>query len=233
MIVCPSTSSKGTAFALKNGVIVTNEHVVRDCQPEEIQAISSFGDTLEISQMVSDVNRDLAILIPEQDLEEGLGLRLASALNVGTVVSTWGYPLGYNGPAPLLSVGYLAGYRDHRVDELLVRRLVVNGAFNPGNSGGPLFESNNEGVVGVVVSKHAPLTQFQKSALEALASNRSGLQYSASDDQGNRINFAESQLVADLLLQLRKLSQVMIGEAISVDELRSFLEENGFDTPQV
>jgi len=32
-------------------------------------------------------------------------------------VSTFGFPLSFNGPAPILSVGYVAGYREVKVDD--------------------------------------------------------------------------------------------------------------------
>jgi hypothetical protein len=47
------------------------------------------------------------------------------------------------------------------------------------------------------------------------------------DDKGNKTSLSETQLVAELLKQFRKLTQVMIGEAISISELRAFLSEQG------
>ena len=108
----------------------------------------------------------------------------------------------------------------------ILKRLVVNGAFNPGNSGGPLFRSNDNKVIGIVVSKHAPITRFHESALKALAENQTGVVFTATDERGNKKTFVESQIVADLLFYFRKLTQVMIGEAISVSELKNFLRDN-------
>jgi len=62
-------------------------------------------------------------------------------------------------PAPLLSVGYLAGFMDHPIRSKPPKHLAMNGAFNPGNSGGPLFKSNEDKVIGIVVSKHAPISK--------------------------------------------------------------------------
>jgi hypothetical protein len=173
-------------------------------------------------------------LTPTTSLKGGLLLGEDNAPSVGTVVSTWGFPLGYNGPAPLLSVGYLSGFsanprppRKTETGNQVVKHLVVNGAFNPGNSGGPLFKANDDRVIGLVVSKHVPMTAFQLSALKALASNQSGVVFNATDKNGKNISFVESQLVADLLDGYKKLAQVMIGEAVSVSELRAFLNEQG------
>lgn len=235
MIVNKKTQSKGTGFLLKTGPIITNEHVIRGCQPSDVYAISPFGEKILFSKISSDVKRDLAILIPKKKLDGGLLLGPKEDLEVGTVVSTWGFPLGYHGPAPLLSVGYLSGYIARLKDEKsqsYIKHLVVNGAFNPGNSGGPLFRADDNKVIGVVVSKHLPMTKFQLSALEALAKGRSGIVFIATDEKGNKIKFVESQLAAELLGHFKKLIQVMIGEAISLSELRAFLKKQGIKEPK-
>lgn len=139
-----------------------------------------------------------------------------------------GYPLAWNGPSPLLSVGYLAGFTPSQANAAspIVKHYVVNGAFNPGNSGGPLIASIDDAVVGVVVSKHAPITQWHLSAPEALKNQKSGFQYTATDASGNTITFSEGQPVGDLLQYFRDLTQVVIGEAITSEELVKFLDSN-------
>jgi S1-C subfamily serine protease len=169
IIICLRTSSKGTGFLLENGHIITNEHVIRGCNAAEVLAQSPFDEKITFSKILIDAERDLAILTPSRKLEGGLVLNSDGDLDVGTIVSTWGFPLGYNGPAPLLSVGYLAGFMDYSIGAKILKHLIVNGAFNPGNSGGPLFKSNDNKVIGVVVSKHAPISKFHVSALKALA----------------------------------------------------------------
>jgi hypothetical protein len=99
-------------------------------------------------------------------------------------------------------------------------------AFNPGNSGGPLFIAGSEEVIGVVVSKHAPITTFVRSAIDVLARNKSGVVYTATDEHGNKREFVESQVVAEVLLYFRQMTQVMIGEAVAASELIAFLEHH-------
>jgi len=229
LIYCSKTNFKGTGFLLLNGPIITNEHVINGCVASDIIAKSSFGNKFYFKKLISDNFKDLAILIPKNKLNGGLTLGDDSNLKPGTIVSTWGFPLGYNGPAPLLSVGYLAGFTDNSSNTKTLKHLVVNGAFNPGNSGGPLFISNDDKVIGVVVSKHAPISNFHLSAIEALGNNRSGVTFTTSDSKGNEQTFVESQLVAGLLKYFRDLTQVMIGEAISVSELKSFLVEHNIN----
>ena len=226
LIVCRKTRRKGTGFLIKKkGRIITNEHVIRGCSKKDIVVISSDGTKISLSGVIVDPKRDLALLTPTAQLEGGLELSTGSNIALGSQVFTWGYPLGYNGPDPLLSVGYLSGYKSLN-NMKGIKRIVVNGAFNPGNSGGPLFATNTNKVIGVVVSKHLPLTPFQIKALEALARNKTGLSFTAQDDKGREIKFSESQLVASLLNHLKDLTQVMIGEAIALDELRDFLDDN-------
>jgi S1-C subfamily serine protease len=230
LISATSTDSKGTGFLLSNGYIITNEHVVRNNPTPKIIAISPTGKTITFSNSIIDAKRDLAILVPTEKLGGGLSLGDDSTLNVGSMVTTWGFPLGYNGPAPLLSVGYLAGFKDYRNGSDIIKHLVVNGAFNPGNSGGPLFLSGDNKVIGIVVSKHAPISQFHKSALDVLAKNASGVAFDATNEKGEKVTFVESQLVAGLLNYFRDLTQVMIGEAISVSDLKDLLKENSIST---
>lgn len=225
MIVCPNTASKGSGFMVDNGAIVTNEHVIRGCAAGEIVAVSSFGDRVGLSSLKVDAERDLAALIPSKPLQGGLRLAKTSQIDVGSVVRTWGYPLGYNGPAPLLSVGYLSGFRAQQAEKgHPVKHLVVNAAFNSGNSGGPLFAKTENEVVGVVVNKALPLfTPFVQSAIQAFANNKSGVVFSGKGADGKPLQMVESQVVAEIVASLRDMAQVMIGEAIAVEELASFL----------
>ena len=112
-----------------------------------------------------------------------------------------------------------------------VQHLVVNGAFNQGNSGGPLITTDDKKLVGVVVAKHAPLTPFQRSALDVMQKQRSGVVYTARDENGTQHQFTQAQLVADLLNGLLELTQVMIGEAVAVPELVDFLAEQKIAVP--
>lgn len=229
MVVSNKTSLKGTAFSLTTGFLVTNEHVVRDSAAGDLVVIASTGARLGVDRMVVDAGFDLAALELTQKSNEGFRIQTAPPL-IGERVHTWGYPLSYNGPSPILSVGYLAGFNPFQPaapGSPTVKHYVINGAFNPGNSGGPLIADTEDAVVGVVVSKHAPITEWHLSALEALKAQGSGFQYTATDAAGNTHNFSEGQLVADLIQYFRELMQVVIGEAIAADELIKFLDANG------
>lgn len=222
---CPNARTKGTGFLLKNGLVVTNAHVVGGCDAQQMMALSSTGSEVRFGKMIADEAVDLALLRPSRPVNGGLELASDQDPAVGTPVSTWGFPLTYNGPPPLLSVGYVAGFNQEQADggTRMVKHLVVNGAFNPGNSGGPLFRSNDNKVIGVVVAKFHLYPPYVKQAITAMANMKTGIIYEGTDEQGNRVQMSEGQVVAMVLEQFYKTTQVMIGEAISASELRAFL----------
>lgn len=224
MIICERLSLKGTGFLIKNGHIVTNWHVVKDSKPDEIFAISNKKEKIEFNKIIIDEKRDLALLTPTKTINGGLKINTEDRIYPGLQVITWGFPLGYNGPAPLLSAGYISGFKEG--ESHCVKKIIVNGAFNPGNSGGPLFRSNDDKVIGVVVSTHKPMPQFIVSATQALANNEYGMMFEYTDKDGNKGKLAESQVVAKILEHyVTNLTQVMIGEAIDSSELMKFLKE--------
>jgi S1-C subfamily serine protease len=225
IIICPKTAFKGSAFLVDNGIIVTNAHVVAGCTANELVVRSAAGKGVTISALRLDPLRDLAALTPGHPISGGLALAETSALSIGAQVRTWGHPLGYNGPPPLLSVGYLSGLIAHSPSAgSVVKHLIVNAAFNSGNSGGPLLKADGDEVIGVVVSKARPIfTPFVQSALAVFAKNRTGVNFEGTDSVGNKVSMSESQVVAEMVSSLRDMSQVMIGEAVAVEELRAFL----------
>ena len=214
--------SKGSGFLLENGYVVTNRHVIDGCPVVGIFGTSSRGERIAFSDCTLGTKRDLAFLEPATDLSGGLSLTNSNDIEIGSRVETWGYPLGHGGPSPLLSVGYLSGFDQSQSG---VKQLVVNGAFNNGNSGGALFLQGSEEVIGVVVAKHAPLTPFQQSAIDVLQQQQSGFMYTATDEAGNEHQFSEGQIVGDVLEGFKQLTQVMIGYAIDSAEVDQFLEE--------
>lgn len=224
LLYCPKSGMKGTAFVLRDGLVVTNNHVVEGCRAEELIGNPlNQQQSIQFSKMATDKDVDLALLRPTKHLTGGLELGSDQDPRPGTSVTTWGFPLIYNGPAPLLSVGYVAGYSKDTVNGKAVKHIVVNGAFNPGNSGGPLFLGNDDKVIGVVVAKFHLYPPTVQQAIQAMANSHTGVAFSGTDEHGNPKTFVESQVTASVLDQFYRNTQVMIGEAISVSELRTFL----------
>lgn len=231
MMVCPATQKKGTGFLIESGSIVTNEHVVNGCTGANIEAYPSTGGKVLFSDMAVDADRDLAVLRPKQTLTGGLALGSEASLNLGQSLTTWGYPLIYSGPAPILSVGYAAGFNAAKVKtkagtERVVKHIVVNGAFNPGNSGGPVFMANDNKVVGVVVWKMRILSQTVPTVIDGFKKGgavRTSGTFSMTMPDGTKRGVTDQEATAMVLEEFYNTVQVMIGEAISVSELKDFL----------
>ena len=227
LVVCPKTNKKGRAFLIKSGIVVTDNHVVEGCQSGDLTATSSTGETISFSKMATDGARDLALLKPTKHINGGLTLGNDQSLKTGETVTTWGFPLIYNGPAPLLSVGYLSGFEAVPVADKTVKHLIVNGAFNPGNSGGPLLLSGQNTVVGIVVWKMRLLAPWTETLITGLnqsnVSISSGVMKTMPD--GTSQNLPQHVVTALVLKEFYDTVQVMIGEATSVSELKQFLRE--------
>ena len=108
LLFCPITQRKGTSFLLSNGLVVTNEHVVNGCNTTNLLGSTPKGERITFNKIAVDADRDLALLRPAKAMKGGLELGSDVSPALGSAVSTWGFPLIYNGPAPLLSVGYVA-----------------------------------------------------------------------------------------------------------------------------
>jgi len=234
-IVCPKTQKKGTGFVLAGGnVIVTNSHVVETCTAQELVATSAVTtEPVRFTGGLTDPNRDLAILCASKSLPFRLHLSGDQQPSVETEVETWGYPLIHEDSAPLLSRGYVAGYSVNvpQTGATPVKRLIINGAFNPGNSGGPLIDRSTGKVIGVVVTKWTLWSPQIEEAIYGFAHSQtgSGGTFSYVNTQGQRVGVTNEQVLSQVLNEFYKTSQVMIGEAISISELNGFLKEKQKD----
>ena len=228
IVFCNPTGQKGTGWLVSGRHIVTNEHVVRGGTSGNVVVQFSDGTVHQVTKIICDPYTDLAVLelvVPVTYAP----LRIeAKTLDIADKVYAWGHPLGYSGPSPILTVGYLAGFNGHLIQGMQnpQLRLVLNAALNPGNSGGPVFKWGELAVRGVAVTKHAPITPYLQSAIAALKNNNSGVVFTATNSQGGTTNFAESQIVADILQYFRDMTQVVIGEAIIANDLIAFLNAN-------
>jgi len=221
MIRNRATNTKGSSWLVSPRHVVTNEHVVRGATESDLEVAFATGLTSRPSCIAAlDVDLDLAVLeLATSQTMDAIKLDLRQP-NVGTCVHAWGFPLAYSGPAPILSVGYLAGFEARILNGVTRRRMVINGALNPGNSGGPIVDPSTGALLGVAVTKHAPFPQAIREALEDLSQREEGL-YADNPRGGPSRN--ESQIIADVLNHLRTLTQVVIGEAIPAEDVSQFL----------
>lgn len=228
LVATASTGQKGTGWLASNLHIVTNEHVVRGGVASDIVVQFSDGTVVKVQRVEVDPLTDIAVLTLQQAVSN-TPLKIDVAVpDIGSRVCAWGHPLGYNGPQPILSVGYVAGFNAHQPTSIAApqRRLVLNAALNPGNSGGPIFNWGESSVRAVAVTKHAPITPYLQSAIDALKNNRSGITFTATDGHGNTQMFVESQIVAEVLQYFRGMTQVVLGEAIAATDVTAFLNKH-------
>lgn len=228
LVATTSTGQKGTGWLVSNRHIVTNEHVVRGGSALTVLVQFSDGVVVPIQGINIDPLTDLAVLTFQQPVSY-VPLKIDRNIpDIGTRICAWGHPLGYNGPQPILSVGYVAGFNAHQPQGMITpqRRLVLNAALNPGNSGGPILAWGEQTIRGVAVTKHAPISQYLQSAINALKTNSSGVVFTSTDGQGKTQNFVESQIVAEILQHFQGMTQVVLGEAIAAEDVISFLDKN-------
>lgn len=229
-IISRELMATGTGFLHKSGNLITAEHVVRNT-PSPIVVLAD-GRQFEATVLASDTDLDLAILAPKAALAMALSgnplpISTSNNFSIGTQVSTWGFPGGYGGPLPMLSVGVLSAVTAEKKSAGLIKRWVVNAAFNSGNSGGPLLHIETGDVIGVVSSKLAPISQTSQSFLNALQGQGSGFMYTGTAPDGKSVTLSEGQIVAHILTELRQQVQLVIGMAVFLEDLRNFLRSAG------
>jgi S1-C subfamily serine protease len=226
LIACPNVGF-GSGFLLDTGIVVTNVHVVATCTEQTLVGISTANRQVRFSHIIRDAGRDLALLVPAEKLTNGLKLAAKDSPVPGTTVSTWGYPFGYNGISPLLSVGYVSGYRQDTESGKAVKHIIVNGAFNHGNSGGPLLISHDNEVIGVVVLTFHFYPAEVKEIIDHLSSLASGFMIATvTRPDGSKETLSEAQVTAMVLNEFYQKTQVMIGEAVAGSELAAMINEH-------
>jgi S1-C subfamily serine protease len=142
---------EGSAFVVAPGALVTNAHVVAG---ESVTSVVVQGQQYSATVVYFDPTYDLAVLRTGAPLGPSLTLG-ASTVPSGTKAAVIGYP--EDGPltvAPAAVAEQLTAQGRNIYDEGTVTRQVyqIDANVEPGNSGGPLVDSNGQ-VVGVVFSR--------------------------------------------------------------------------------
>ena len=138
------TRGQGSGFIVSDdGIILTNAHVVRDAD----QVTVKLTDRREYSAKVlgSDAKTDVAVLkIEAKDLPTVTTGRIQD-LQVGEWVLAIGAPFGFENT---VTAGVVSAKGRSLPDDSAVPFIQTDVAVNPGNSGGPLFNTRGE-VVGI------------------------------------------------------------------------------------
>lgn len=147
----------GTGFALKDGYIVTNYHVIDGANTITIQGVKgNFSISYNAKVVGSDKINDLALLKISDSSFSGFGSIPYTISNttseVGEEVFVLGYPLTSTmGDEIKLTTGIISSKTGFQGDVALYQ---ISAPIQPGNSGGPLFDKKGN-VIGVVSAKHA------------------------------------------------------------------------------
>jgi len=138
------TRGMGSGFIVSpNGVILTNAHVVKDANEVTLK----LTDRREFRAKVlgSDPKTDIAVLKIEANNLPVVTLGNTKDLRVGEWVLAIGSPFGFENT---VTAGVVSAKGRSLPDDSAVPFIQTDVAVNPGNSGGPLFNSRGE-VVGI------------------------------------------------------------------------------------
>ncbi|MBL6448207.1 trypsin-like peptidase domain-containing protein [Fulvivirga sp. 29W222] len=152
-----SVLTSGTGFAIsQDGYIATNHHVIQGKKIKVRGVKGDFSKTYEAKVVIEDRNNDLAIIKIEDSNFTTLGILPYKIDNniadVGASVFALGYPLRATmGDEVKLTNGIISSKTGFQGD---VTAYQISVPVQPGNSGGPLFDSKGN-VVGIINAKHA------------------------------------------------------------------------------
>jgi S1-C subfamily serine protease len=139
----------GTGFVVSNkGHVVTNAHVVGKCVGD-IEGTLGGTAPVKLRLVSSDKRNDLALLQAPAPFKEIATIR-DKPMHSGDSVVAIGYPLyGLLTSDFTVTTGIVSSLSGIGND---TRFLQISAAVQPGNSGGPLFDTNGQ-IVGVVSEK--------------------------------------------------------------------------------
>jgi serine protease Do len=149
--------SLGSGFVIDDdGVILTNDHVVRGA--ERILVSFPDGRDVEAELVGSDEASDVAVLRVRLEGLTAVPVGRAEDLRIGEWLIAFGNPFGHllSNPEPSVTVGVASALHRHIVPTEGERgsylgMIQTDAAINPGNSGGPLVNAVGE-VVGMNTS---------------------------------------------------------------------------------
>ena len=144
----------GSGFIISaDGVILTNDHVVRDA--ERIMVTLPDGRDFEAELLGADQLTDVAVLRIRGDDLPVAPLGTSEGLLIGEWSLAIGNPFGnlFSNSEPSVTAGVISGTGRHIIPDdedrvVYLGMIQTDASINPGNSGGPLVNSVGE-VIGV------------------------------------------------------------------------------------
>ncbi len=150
-VVTPEGEDSGTGIVLNDqGLILTNDHVVKDATSLTVSPGDAPSDTRAATVVGEEANQDLALVHVDPS---GLGLKplriaSSSSVQVGDAVDAIGNPYGLDETLTRGIVSALGRTITAPDGAQITGAIQTDAALNPGNSGGPLLNEQGE-VIGV------------------------------------------------------------------------------------
>jgi serine protease Do len=147
VVTIKTTTSTGSGSIITpEGLVITNEHVIREAKNGNVKIINTDGKTYDGKVLTIDRKNDLALVkIISSDRFSALSFADQGSILVGQKVFAIGSPFGLSGTLTTGILSRVASNGDLQTDARL----------NPGNSGGPLLNSHGE-IIGVNKSILSP-----------------------------------------------------------------------------
>ncbi len=193
----PQFVMRGTGFVVGDGTLIaTNSHVVPEVAgatgQDSLMVLTRSGSEeskpREAQLLVRDTQHDLALLRLKGPALNALALRPSDTVREGQAIAFTGFPIGgalgfspvtHRGIVSSITPIVLPGGNAGELKDTSIRRLR-SGAFPifqldatayPGNSGGPLFDSETGEVIGILNMV------FVKESKESVLEKPSGISY--------------------------------------------------------
>lgn len=153
----PRSSSGSGIVVSRDGLILTNQHVVRQCDAYEV--IDDASRRLKAALQAVDTANDLALLTVREQFPAAAMLRQDASPKLGESVTVVGYPLvAVLGTHPSVGFGHVAATAGIRGK---ATQMQISVPIQRGHSGGPVFDQAGN-VIGVVVAKLDALKVAQR-----------------------------------------------------------------------
>lgn len=143
----PEQAGTGSGVVIApDGYILTNDHVVRNAG--HVSVSLTDGASLSATLVGTDPATDLAVVRADTSYLTAAMLGDSARLRAGQLVIAMGNPFGFQSTVSTGVVSALARALRSRQGRLIENIIQHTAPLNPGNSGGPLLDSNGK-VVGI------------------------------------------------------------------------------------
>ena len=142
----PISSGSGAIIDAREGIVVTNNHVVEGGRKFTVDMID--GRIFDAVLIGTDKATDLAVLKIEASGLSQIDVVNSDSLRTGDLAFAVGYPLGLD---QTLTMGVISGMGRSGMGDRIEDYIQTDAAVNSGNSGGPLLDSRGR-LIGINTS---------------------------------------------------------------------------------